>query len=137
MSIKLAIITSGKSKKKGLEEMISLYKKRMQNLLKVEEIFVKNLDLPTLEKFSYIALDLSGKSWTSEEFAQNLFQWTTRKNLAFVIGNEEGLSQDVLHQALAVISLSSLTFTHQMARLILIEQIYRSVEIQKGSRYHK
>ena len=57
--------------------------------------------------------------------------------LSFVIGGAEGLSKEVSEKALAKISLSKLTFTHQLTRLILIEQIYRAYEIDKGSQYHK
>lgn len=58
-------------------------------------------------------------------------------HLNFVIGGAEGLPPPILNNSLTQISLSPLTFTHQLTRLILLEQLYRAFEIQKGSQYHK
>jgi len=57
--------------------------------------------------------------------------------IAFAIGGAEGLPPQIIKQAAYILSLSPLTFTHQITRLILIEQIYRALEIEKGSQYHK
>ncbi|MFA5134602.1 MAG: 23S rRNA (pseudouridine(1915)-N(3))-methyltransferase RlmH [Patescibacteria group bacterium] len=84
-----------------------------------------------------IALDLHGKRYDSEEFARELQAWTSAgQHLAFFIGGPLGLSGEVQKRAHAKLSLSSLTFTHQMARVILLEQIYRAITIQKGKTYH-
>lgn len=86
-----------------------------------------------------IILDERGKSMTSQEFAawvQNL--WNQGKSsLAFAIGGSFGWDNSVKEQAHAVVSLSPMTFTYQMTRLVLIEQIYRAMSILRGSSYHK
>ena len=87
---------------------------------------------------SVIALDPLGKTCTSEEFCELLFAAIERggSRLSFIIGGAEGLPKEVRADA-KLVSLSRLTFTHQMARLVLAEQIYRATEIRKGSGYHK
>lgn len=84
-----------------------------------------------------VALDKSGKQYSSREFAQQLGQWTQRgQHLSFVIGGALGLSQNVLEKANTTLSLSKMTFTHQMTRVILVEQIYRALTILHGKVYH-
>lgn len=85
-----------------------------------------------------IALDLSGKEYDSEGLAGLVerLSWT-RRQLCFVIGGPLGLSEGVLNTAADIISLSKLTLTHEMTRLILLEQLYRAHTIIKGEKYHK
>ncbi len=85
-----------------------------------------------------IALDSSGQMFTSEEFAQyfkNILQ--EEKSLNFIIGGHEGHSKELLNKANKVLSLSKLTFPHKLARLFLIEQIYRTYSILHHHPYHK
>jgi len=91
---------------------------------------------PTSEKFS-IALDKSGQKLSSEELAKKLDSWQTdHSQITFIIGGAFGLSPDLLAKADFIWSLSPLTFTHEMARTILFEQLYRAFTINKGLPYH-
>lgn len=91
----------------------------------------------TNKESNCIALDPAGRLMISEDFSNFLIQSFEKggSRLTLVIGGAAGLPPEL--KQLPLISLSPLTFTHQMTRLVLIEQIYRSLEIQKGSRYHK
>jgi 23S rRNA (pseudouridine1915-N3)-methyltransferase len=92
-----------------------------------------------------VLLDPAGRKCTSEEFARDFYLWAQAggSRLTFVIGGAEGLPRELRNAEYIggyppnLLSLSELTFTHQFARLLLIEQIYRASEIRKGSGYHK
>ena len=86
-----------------------------------------------------VLLDSTGKSLTTEKFAAWLCKHRDQstRNLVFVIGGHEGLSEAVQHRADLAISLSALTFTHEMARCLLLEQIYRAFSVIQGFPYHK
>lgn len=85
-----------------------------------------------------VLLDLHGKSFSSEEFAQNRQKWQTQgKNLVFVIAGSLGPSPELVNRANVRWKLSDLTMTHLMCRPIVLEQIYRSFMIEKGRSYHK
>ena len=86
-----------------------------------------------------IALDPTGKSPDSEELAVWLSGWENQgiATVCFLIGGHLGLHQSVLEQADMRLSLSRLTFTHEMTRLILLEQLYRACTIKAGHKYHK
>jgi 23S rRNA (pseudouridine1915-N3)-methyltransferase len=84
-----------------------------------------------------IVLDETGERVTSAAFAKILEQqFDTGEPAEFVIGGAYGLSDDVRKAAKKVIRLSDMTFTHEMARLIFLEQLYRAVQIRKGTGYH-
>ncbi|MDO4496579.1 MAG: 23S rRNA (pseudouridine(1915)-N(3))-methyltransferase RlmH [Bacteroidales bacterium] len=85
-----------------------------------------------------VLLDEKGKEFTSREFSQYLEQkmHTIPKRLVFLIGGPYGFSQRVYDAAQGKISLSKMTFSHQMVRLFLVEQIYRAFTIMKGEPYH-
>ena len=86
-----------------------------------------------------IALDVQGQSWSSEELSRVVRGWelSGQNQLAFVIGGDLGLSPAVLARSDLRLSLSRMTFTHPMARLILLEQVYRAFRILRGEPYHK
>ena len=86
-----------------------------------------------------VALDPSGRMASSEELAQWLAQWERRgiATICFLIGGHLGLHRSVLEQADLILSLSRLTFTHEMTRLLLLEQLYRAWTIKAGHNYHK
>ncbi len=139
---KLKIFSISKTKEPWLKDAIEEYSRRLQPILSIEWHLLKTdaqLSQLLSKEPSYVALDPTGKTFTSEDFSSwlvsTLFAESSR--LSFVIGGAEGLPPEILNNALAKISLSKLTFTHQIARLILIEQIYRAFEIDKGSQYHK
>jgi 23S rRNA (pseudouridine1915-N3)-methyltransferase len=86
-----------------------------------------------------VALDPGGKTPDSEELARLLTQWEDQGigTACFLIGGHLGLHRSVLDQAHLTLSLSRLTFTHEMTRLILLEQLYRAWTIKAGHKYHK
>ena len=86
-----------------------------------------------------IALDASGKPMTSEGLAKSIenLQVQGHSKINFMIGGSLGLSSEVLERADYKLSLSRMTFTHQMIRLILLEQLYRAFKIKSGEPYHK
>ena len=86
-----------------------------------------------------VALDPTGQSASSEELAALLTAWENQSvsTVCFFIGGHLGLHRSVLQQADMILSLSRLTFTHEMTRLILVEQLYRACTIKAGHRYHK
>ncbi len=136
---KVKVITQGKLKESWLNEALAEYEKRLTQKMKIEWVLVdtsKELMAKALQEPSLIALDLQGKALTSVEFSKSLFtKWGSRP--CFAIGGAEGFSQEILNHAKYRICLSNLTFTHQMVRLILVEQLYRATEIEEGSSYHK
>lgn len=85
-----------------------------------------------------ILLDENGKQFTSVEFSENLekLMASGSKRIVFVIGGPYGFSQEVYAKANAKMSLSPMTFSHQMVRLIFVEQLYRAFTILKGEPYH-
>jgi 23S rRNA (pseudouridine1915-N3)-methyltransferase len=139
--LKLKILSVGKTKESWLEEALKEYLKRLQSAVQIEFIWAKDdlhlVELAKKEPFCF-SLDPAGRLFTSEEFSVFLDQCWEKggSRLAIVIGGAEGLPPE-LKANTPLVSLSPLTFTHQMARLLLVEQIYRACEIKKGSRYHK
>lgn len=139
--MKLRIYSVGKTKEAWLEEAISEYLKRLQNIVSIEFIWAKSdeqLIALTDKEPLLICLEASGRMMDSEQFSDFLMKQfeTGGARLAMVIGGAEGLP-DKLKKEHPLISLSPMTFTHQIVRLILVEQIYRAFEIAKGSKYHK
>lgn len=86
-----------------------------------------------------VALDPGGKQASSEELADYLQQWEEqgRRKITFIIGGPLGLAPSIRQSADLLLSLSAMTFTHEMARLLLLEQLYRAASIRAGSKYHK
>ena len=84
-----------------------------------------------------VALDRMGKRLSSQGFADRLKEWAgTGTEVVFVIGGAAGLDRSVLERCDAAVSLSDMTFTHEMARVFLLEQLYRAVTIIEGKKYH-
>ncbi|MCH9612526.1 MAG: Ribosomal RNA large subunit methyltransferase H [Chlamydiia bacterium] len=140
--IKIRIYSIGKNKEPWLTEALTLYTTRLRGKVQIEfHLFRKDEELNrAIEKEKgIIGLDPKGKMQTSREFSCFLLSTieTHHSSLAFVIGGPEGLTEVVKERANHLISFSPMTFTHQMVRLILLEQIYRGFEIDKGSGYHK
>ncbi|WP_040712163.1 23S rRNA (pseudouridine(1915)-N(3))-methyltransferase RlmH [Paenibacillus curdlanolyticus] len=86
-----------------------------------------------------IALALDGELWSSEDLAMQLDKLATygKSHVAFVIGGSTGLSPAVLRRAQQKLSFGRMTLPHQLMRLVLIEQVYRAVKINRGEPYHK
>jgi 23S rRNA (pseudouridine1915-N3)-methyltransferase len=85
-----------------------------------------------------VALDERGKEYGSVELARRLEGWLgAGRDLAFVIGGADGLAAPVLERAAEKLALSRLTLAHRLARLVLVEQLYRAMTIVRGEPYHK
>lgn len=134
---KVKVLTIGRCKEVWLAEGIAEYEKRLQGKVAIEWLIAKD-DAQLIEWAEaepFIALDPKGELLTSEAWSQKMVRFGSRFN--FVIGGAVGLPGKLLEKARFRWSLSPLTFTHQMTRLILVEQIYRALEIDRGSQYHK
>ena len=133
-------------KKNGGEDFISdgclEYEKRLKPAMTITTHFLKSddalVDAVKNSKGVVIALDENGQQYTSREFSKEVYKGLEDggSHLSFCIGGFDGLPIEIKKTA-RLISLSKMTWTHQMARLLLLEQIYRAVEIRKGTAYHK
>jgi len=90
--------------------------------------------LARIKDKKFFALDPKGITMSTEGFAQMI---RDRNDLIFVIGGANGLSDEVKKRAEKTISLSAMTFTHEMARILILEQVYRALTIARGMKYHK
>lgn len=86
-----------------------------------------------------VALDPAGRQLSSEELAELICRWEDRgvREVALLIGGPTGLAPELVMKADYVLSLSKMTFTHEMARLLMLEQLYRAFSIKAGTGYHK
>jgi 23S rRNA (pseudouridine1915-N3)-methyltransferase len=139
---KVTIICIGKTKEKWLVAALQEYEKRLKKNITFKWVFTKCNQhmLSYCQKIDdYVCLDLNGSMYSSLTFSNMIYQLFEEmgSRLTFIIGGDEGIDQTILSKAKLSISLSPLTFTHQMSRLILLEQIYRSYKIQEGKQYHK
>ena len=156
--MKIKIIALGKIKEKFLKDGIDEFLKRLTPYASVEiieltpvEIKDENLTQKALEQEaekilanmksdSYvITLEILGKQLSSEDFASKINEITVSgiSELVFVIGSSCGIAPSVSQRANFKLSISKMTFLHQFARLLLVEQIYRAFKILKGETYHK
>ena len=131
---RLSIYAIGKIKKNWIKEGINLYKKRMPGF-NINE--TKNFDIESLKNNNIIiSLCEEGERFNSVEFASLLLNFKN-KRINFLIGDTDGISSDIKEKSDLLLSLSHLTFPHELARLILIEQIYRAISISNNSPYHR
>lgn len=159
--MKITLITVGKIKEKYLEDAIAEYSKRLSRYCKLEIIQVADEKTPDrasevvetqikdkegekvlshIKDTAYVvALAIEGKMVSSEELAELIDGLGVRgeSHIQFVIGGSLGLSKKVLERADYKLSFSRMTFPHQLMRVILLEQIYRSYRIVNGEPYHK
>jgi len=133
--MKLRVVWIGKTKDPSMAKLCSHYAARIRHFLPIEIAEVKQPKFEPSDRL--VALDPGGKSWTSEGFAKFLQQHMTSdpRRLTFIIGDYEGLSETVKGRADVLWSLSPLTFTHDLARVLLLEQIYRALTIIKNLPY--
>ena len=135
------IIAVGRVKDDGVRSACDVYLKRLQHYAKVDETEVKNEarilgSIP--EGSRLVALSRSGDAWTSRALAEHTAEWEMEgRDVGFAIGGAEPLPVDVLQRADAIWSLSALTLPHELARLIVLEQLYRAHTIRRGEPYHR
>ena len=131
----IQIIGIGKTKDRFLLERYNEYLKRLAKYAKVE--FRETNTLPETDSFT-IALDEKGREFTSLEFSDYLKKKNmSEKKLTFVLGPAEGFSKEFLQRCPEKISLSKMTFPHELARLFFLEQVYRAFTIMNHEPYHK
>ena len=158
--IKITLITLGKLKEKYLRDAVEEYAKRLSRYCKLDIIELSpvtlsdnpsqsEIDTALLKEAEIIekripggsvvtALCIEGKSNTSEQLAEFVEKNTNEgKNMCFIIGSSFGLSDTVKQKSNLKLSLSAMTFPHQLFRVMLLEQIYRAFKINEGSTYHK
>lgn len=155
--MKIKIIALGKIKEKFLKEGIDEFLKRLTPYTSIEIIELTPVEikdsqvekalleegekiLSLIKPDSYvITMEIKGKQLSSEEFASKINEITISgiSELVFIIGSSCGIAPTVSNRANLKLSFSKMTFLHQFARLILVEQIYRAFKILKGETYHK
>jgi 23S rRNA (pseudouridine1915-N3)-methyltransferase len=139
--LKLRIVWVGKTKNPQQAKLCEDYIGRIRHFLRLEIAEVKEAKLLAELDSSdrVVALDPKGKSWTSEQFAKFVQQHMTSdpRSLTFVIGDFAGLPTEVKKRADVQWSLSPLTFTHDLTRVLLLEQIYRALSIIHNLPYSK
>ena len=154
--IEINVISVGNVKEKYLQELIADYKKRISKYAKIElielkdesnkinENVVKEIEGERIlssikEGFYVILLDLRGQMLDSISLSKKLDEVATyhSSKIAFIIGGSFGVSEDVKKRANYLLSFSKMTFPHQLAKGMLLEQIYRSFKILNNETYHK
>ncbi len=149
----IKIICVGKIKEQYLKDAIEEYKKRLSKYTKLEIIELQDVDYDIkktleIEKNNIInhikntdyniLLDINGKELTSIEFSNTIDKIRNNySNINFIIGGSYGVHYDIKNMVNERISFSKLTFPHQLFRVILLEQIYRSFKILNNEEYHK
>ncbi len=155
MKVKFWMI--GKTAESYLEKGMEIYEKRLPHYLPFQaEVLpdikqAKNMDQPTLKlregesilkkldnRDFLVLMDENGKQYRSVDFAAQIERWSVQgiDTLVFLIGGAYGFSEEVYERANFKMSLSPMTFSHQMVRLIFLEQLYRACSINKSEPYH-
>lgn len=154
--MKHEIVFLGKTKDRFIQEGIDEYSCRLRHYTNINITILKDksggkgsheaivnqgrqlLDSVTSGSI-VVALDSRGKQFTSELFSKKIVDWEIggTKQVTYLIGGPEGISDTVLASAQLVLSFSKMTFTHDMVRMLLIEQLYRAYTIKNGEKYHK
>ncbi len=159
--MKITILTVGKIKESYLKEAIAEYSKRLgryckleiievadektpENASAAEEEAIREKEAARLLKYVrddalLITLEIEGRQFSSEELARQIDTWGIQRksHLQFVIGGSLGLGRSIRSRSDLALSFSRLTFPHQLMRVILLEQLYRSWRIISGEPYHK
>lgn len=138
--MKLVILAAGKLKEKEVRVIADDYLKRIRRYAKCDEIEVKSAkDLASAIPSGalVVAMEVEGDVVTSTELSKRVERWssTGKGIVAFVIGGAEGIPKDLSKSATARLSLSKLTLPHRLARVLLLEQLYRSLSILRGEPY--
>ena len=150
--MKFRFIWVGKTRNKNYLALQDEYLQRLSHFVKCEVVEVRDSAphegkevegkriLEKLNQTPFVCLlDVTGRGISSPDLAKEIEKWqnTGLKEVSFVIGGADGISREVAEKAHAVLSLSFLTFTHEMARVVMLEQLYRAYTIIKGYPYQK
>ena len=155
--MRINLVCMGKTDDKGITNLITYYQKRLPKYWNFEIIEIpdvknaKNLSPDLLKKEegklflnhidnsdTVVLMDEKGKQFSSREFADKITIWQNNsiKRILILIGGAYGFSEEIYQRAQEKISLSKMTFTHQMIRLFIVEQLYRADQILQGKPYH-
>ena len=154
--MKILLITIGDNEDKYLATGFGLYAKRLQHYASFEMVTISSQKNKSNSKEAamqgeakevqkkitpsdlVILLDEKGKEYSSVEFAKQIQKYLNMpgKKMVFIIGGPYGFAPEIKERANQTISLSKMTFNHQMARLFFLEQLYRAMTILKGEPYH-
>jgi 23S rRNA (pseudouridine1915-N3)-methyltransferase len=144
--VKIKVAWVGKTKNPAIESLIDGYLKRLSSYAEVEGVaFPSEEALLKMRKksgaranYAMVLLDSRGKELSSEEFAKFLENHQTRNPLPllFAVGGADGFSPGLRRSAYFVLSLGKMTLAHELARVVLLEQLYRAFTILKGHPYH-
>ena len=150
--MKFRFVWVGKTRNQNYLALQDEYLQRLSHFVKCEVVEVRDASphegkeiegkriLDKLNQTPFvILLDVIGRGISSPDLAKEIEKWqnTGLKEATFVIGGADGISREVAEKANAVLSLSFLTFTHEMARVVMLEQLYRAFTIIKGFPYQK
>ena len=150
----IKIICVGKIKEKYLKDAIEEYKKRLSKYTKLEIIELQDINNDNIsiilekekdlilnrinEKDYVITLEIEGKELSSVELSNKIDNiFLTNSNITFIIGGSYGLHNEIKERSNFKLSFSKLTFPHQLFRVMLLEQIYRTYKILNNESYHK
>ncbi len=149
----IKIICVGSIKETYLKDAIKEYEKRLSKYTKLEIIEVDSLEtndinknlkeesnniLKYINKKDYIiSLDIKGEEIDSIELSKKIENILSQNNITFIIGGSNGLDKSIKNMSKDMVSFSKLTFPHQLFRVLLLEQIYRSFKILNNESYHK
>lgn len=138
--MKITVVAVGKLKEREVRAIADDYWGRIRRVVRGVEVEVKDAAqlasaLPSADVV--VALEVLGTAFSSEEFARKLDQWGQKGKgeIVFLIGGAEGLPEELSERAHIRISLSSMTLPHRLARVLLLEQIYRGLSILRGEPY--
>ena len=152
--MRFRVIWPGKTRDTRLRSLVEDYVERLNHFVRVEIVELKEAgraDKPGIDKEAArisdalrpggiaVILDVSGEEWTSQQLAEQVSGWEVRgiKEVSFVIGGPHGQSKELVARADRRWSLSRLTLTHEMARVLMFEQLYRAYTIINGLPYQK
>lgn len=150
--MKFRFVWIGKTKEKNWKALQEEYLKRLSHFVKCEIVEIRDSaphEGPEIEgkrilealnpKTLAVLLDVGGKAVSSHQLANVIEKWLVggAREITFVIGGATGVSKEIRERADYMLSLSFLTFTHEMARVVLLEQLYRGYSIIKGFPYQK
>jgi 23S rRNA (pseudouridine1915-N3)-methyltransferase len=139
--VKIVVLAVGKLRDRSFAALCDDYIARARRHLGVEVVEVED-DAALARKWpaqgDTVALEVGGEAWTTERFARHLDDRMVRgtRVLTFAIGGADGLPAALVARATLRLSLSAMTLPHRMARLVLLEQIYRALTIIRGEPYH-
>lgn len=155
--MKHELLLLGKVKDSFIEQGVQEYVKRLRHYTQLQMTFLKDKSAGTknvktvkdlqgkillsgIPAGSHIVvLDATGKQFTSENFAKTITGWEMQgiRRVCYLIGGPDGHAKEVVNSANLLLSFSKMTFTHDMTRVLLLEQLYRAYTIKAGEKYHK